>query len=178
MRMIITVIGIVLFSSGCNESFSPNGPYRQSLILYSVMNVSVDTQYVKVYGTYNPATHALSDQLPVNEVLGASVTLKRDTTLFVFHDTVMNVLENGSFRTQHSYVHYGVNIVPNGTYELTVQQSDYPTARASFSAIAEGYISPLNTQVISNYSVWLIALDMVFRVHCSVLLDTVFSAKR
>ena len=148
----MAAIGMMVLSSGCNESFSPNGPYWQSLIVYSLMNVSVDTQYVKVYSTYDPAMHALSDQLPVNEVLGASVTLKRDTTLFIFHDTVMNVLEKGALRSQHLYVHYGVNIVPNGTYELTVEQSDYPTARVSCTAMAEGYISPLNTQVISNYS--------------------------
>lgn len=150
MNVSTLIVGMALLASGCTESFSPNGPYRHSLIVYSVLNVSADTQFVKVYSTHDPSVYGPADRLPSGEVIGATVTLKKDTTVFIFHDTVLHLNEGGAVRTVNAYVHYGVNIAPSGTYELTVEQPQYPAAKATVPAIADGFISPVNTQVLSN----------------------------
>lgn len=150
MKISAIILVVLFFIMGCSEKFTPNGPYQQSLVVYSLINISADTQFVKVYSTLDPAVHSVNELKSVNEVIGATVSLLRDSTEYVFHDTVQAVEENGIIRNVHSYVHYAADIQTNKKYHLTVRSNGYPEASASVTTFPEGHIITINTQLFTN----------------------------
>ncbi len=45
---------LFVFLLGCSEDFSPNGEYRQRLIVYGVMDGGSSSQMIRVYSTFSP----------------------------------------------------------------------------------------------------------------------------
>lgn len=143
---IVFVVGVI---SGCTENFSPIGEYRQSLVVYSILTISADTQFVKVSSTFDPSHNGILNPLPENAVLGASVRIIVDTVQYVFHDTVITLDDNGVLKNVHAYVHYGVDLQYHKNYTVAVEKSGYPIATATVTTFADGFIMPLNTQIFT-----------------------------
>ena len=53
-NLVASLVAVLQFGSGCQNSFNPKGPYEEQLVVYSVLSTRSDTQYVRVYATYNP----------------------------------------------------------------------------------------------------------------------------
>ena len=114
------------FAVGCNHPFSARGPYTDNLIIYGILTNRSDTQYVRVYSTYdppgvNPLVHT-SD----NAVRGAGVVVTDGADPFQF-------LEEGTPRLDKSrytddivaYASYPFLIEAGNTYGLSVTTKDF-----------------------------------------------------
>ncbi len=77
-RLLIFAVVTVLayWFSGCEEPFSPKGPFEEKLVVYSILSNKSDTQYVRLYTTYNPSGFNPLEQSTDTPVIDASVVLE------------------------------------------------------------------------------------------------------
>jgi len=87
---IVVLFSAVLFAVGCNEPFSPKGPFEQKLVAYSVLSTQSDTQFVRLYLNYNPPgfdPYAVPTEVADT---GARVTISSSSQNFAFYDTLLS----------------------------------------------------------------------------------------
>lgn len=113
MAHTLTLIAAMLFLGGCNEPFSPKGPFEQRVVAYSVLNAQTDTQYVRMYLNYNPTGYNANAVPPEQYDTSAQVTISTANQSYVFHDTLLgstlHAFVSRSFRPQHG-ISYVLNI--------------------------------------------------------------------
>lgn len=130
---------------GCSEDFSPNGEYRQRLIVYGVMEGNSQSQMIRVYSTYSPDQYDPLRPAPNTEVTNASVRIVDGTTVVLFHDTLITVNGPSGNRTVRVYVNNAFQPTEGKTYSLSVAVPGYDTVSSSFKGIFFG-------EVITNSS--------------------------
>lgn len=137
--------------SGCNSEFSPNGPYRQQLVVYAVLDANTATQIIRVYGTFNPNDYDPLQPSPNREVYNASVSVYDGQTTYLFHDTTI-IVNNGSTGTRsvHAYVNYSFPPVEKTKYKLTVAAHGFDTSATTISSISYGDILPGNINALTK----------------------------
>jgi hypothetical protein len=127
------VFSILFILNGCNEPFSPKGPFEQRLVTYSVLNAQSDTQYVRLYLNYNPpgfdANAATKEQLDTT----ALVTISSGNQNFVFHDTILT-------SSLHAFTNISFKPQPGHTYSLTIA-SQYGNVTATTTIPGHGFLS-------------------------------------
>lgn len=129
-RIVLYLLPIVALIS-CNENFSANGEYSPKLIVYSVLDGSVDTQYVRVYSSFSPEQYNPNSVSPKINVTGALVKVYDDSSVYIFHDTTISfVQDNGSIEQLHLYVSY-FRPKEKKNYMLSVQSTGFPTATST-----------------------------------------------
>jgi len=79
MKLRLLIIGafvVTLWLNGCDEPFSPKGPFEEKLVIYSVLSNKSDTQYVRIYTTYNPSGFDPLEKTTDTPVTDANVILQ------------------------------------------------------------------------------------------------------
>lgn len=100
-----TGIGLFLIA-GCDQTFDPNGPFEQKLVVYAILSTHSDTQYVRVYRTAPPGNRLPSTPLNL-QVTDARVSVSYGTKIFPFRDTTLNRMDQSGNRVDvHAYVAY------------------------------------------------------------------------
>ena len=54
----------------CDTSFNPTAPFQPRMVVYSILMTNTDTQYVRIYSTYNPPDYDPTqnpDEISVND---------------------------------------------------------------------------------------------------------------
>jgi hypothetical protein len=129
-RFFASLMVIFLFANGCEDSFSPVVGYRDELVVYSVLDATRDTQYVRVYTTYNPPNYdpfSASFYTPVNDAI-VLLTDNRGTSV-PFHDTLVQAWDSTRYGKQVlAYVRYSFLPIRGRTYTLQVQSAKVGTA--------------------------------------------------
>ncbi len=138
MKKLLLLLAVLM--CGCMEDFSPNGEYKQRLIVYGVVDGNSTTQLVRVYSTYSPDLYDPLKPAPNTELANASVRVKEGNTIYIFHDTVITVSGTSGNRSVHAYVHYALQPVGTKMYSLTVAVPGYDTVTSSFKGLTEGDI--------------------------------------
>lgn len=136
---------------GCSTEFTPNGPYHPQFVVYAVIDGSVSTQIIRVYGTFNPMDYDPLQPSPNKEVFNAFVSVSDGQSTYIFHDTAIVVSNNNSTnRTVHAYVNYGLQPVEKKKYTLTVAAQGFDTTRSVISSISLGDILPGNINTLTK----------------------------
>jgi hypothetical protein len=125
---------LVITASGCTESFDPNGPYTDRLVVYGVFTAQSDTQFVRVYRTSpQPGSPAGT------EVLDAHVVVTQGARTFPFRDTtVVDSQAAPSPARLRAHVAYGLRLEAGQRYTLTVQSPSVGNASAQATALYRG----------------------------------------
>ncbi len=79
VRIALCGLAIVV-TAGCEQEFNPKGEYRQQLVVYSVLSTRSDSQFVRVYTTYNPSGYNPLDNTSDTQVPSAQVVLRVDAS--------------------------------------------------------------------------------------------------
>ena len=124
---------LLLFTCGCEEPFSPKGPFEQQLVVYSVLDAKSDTQYVRLYLNYNPPGFDPNAVTTEQYDTAALVTISAGSRNFVFHDTLLGP-------TLHAFVDQAFRPLPGTAYALTIA-SRFGTASATTKIPAQGFMS-------------------------------------
>jgi hypothetical protein len=141
--------GLILLA-GCENAFSPKGPYMQQLVVYSILTTRSDTQYVKVYTTYNPSGFNPLEQATDTYVRGARVTIGKGDGSFLFRDTTIARIDQSRYSTDvAAYVAYPMPISRDSTYLLQVV-SDQGAANASVTVPGRGAVTANNPFVLND----------------------------
>ena len=101
---------------GCNEPFSPKGPFRLQQVAYGLLNAQSDTQYVLLYLNYNPPGYGSAAQMNRTFDTAATVTVASPTQSFAFHDTLLTP-------TIHAFVTQNFHPIPGTQYTLNASSA-------------------------------------------------------
>jgi hypothetical protein len=105
---------------GCDETFNPNGPYQERMVVFAVLSTRSDTQYVRVHTTYPVSNDPMSVSTETR-VPDAQVMIIQGRNEFLFRDTTLKRNDTLRYTTDiNAYVSYLLHLEPNLPYELSV----------------------------------------------------------
>jgi hypothetical protein len=145
----ILILGLLLFLlSGCENSFDPRGPYQKQLVVYSILSNSADSQYVRVFTTYNPSGVDPTEVTADTYVRKAAVTLIDDSTTYKLRDTSITRVDKSRYSDDiGAYIAYPCHLRLGKTYTLSVV-SDQGNVSATVSVPHAGYLLPNNPFIL------------------------------
>jgi hypothetical protein len=122
--VLLLALGLV----SCNQPFTPDAPGTSRLVMYSVLNRELGTQYVRLETTY-PTD-------PVSPPRNATVRMKSASGIVQFRDTVITYISpTGATETMPLYVANNVSVVGGQTYTLEATTSSGLAAQATSTAL-------------------------------------------
>ena len=134
--VLVTIFSVMVASSGCENNFNPIGSYQKQLVVYGILSNRSDSQFVRVYTTYNLYAEPASDA----GVRGARVTMTVDSTTYSFTETTIPRDDTTRYSSAIvAYLKFPWNLRTGKTYSITVS-SDQGTATAKVSVPGNGYI--------------------------------------
>jgi hypothetical protein len=142
---------IALFSLACENSFTPKGPYQDKMVVYAVLSAENDTQYVRLYTTYNPSGFDPYANTAENDVSGAVITVSQASSATGFRDTVVARYDKSRYTNDiGAYVAYPFRAIPGTSYNLNVVSPTYGTITASLSVPDRGRLYVNNRYVLKG----------------------------
>jgi hypothetical protein len=150
--MVFLVCGVI-FLSGCQESFTPRGNYKEKIVVYAILGTKSDTQYVRLYSTYNPpADNPLSNTIDP-QITDAELTISDGVQSFAFHDTSL-LRRNISRYTSdiHAQVAYGFTVERGKLYSLEVNSPRYGKVTSTVTTVAKATVKLLNAMALEDPS--------------------------
>ncbi len=132
----IALLGVML-NLGCNEMFSPRGPYQQQWVVYSVLTTQSDTQFVRIYSNFNPPEDNPLVAATENPDTAAVVSISDGVQTVFFRDTLLVVANRAAPATPvHAFVSTMFRPLPAKSYTLTVTTSSQTSTSAHTSVPA------------------------------------------
>lgn len=142
--------GAMLLLAGCDASFNPKGPYTEKLTIYSVLTTRSDTQFVRVYTTYDPAGYDPSENKLDTYVGNAQVTLVTDSLSTLLPAVVIPRVDKSRYTDDIvGYAAYPYTLRPGKTYTLRVT-SEKGNAEASVAVPSRGEIYANNPYILKT----------------------------
>ena len=140
-RLLLAVVLSVFFMcSGCENNFSPTGNFQKQLVVYGVLSNRSDSQYVRIYTTYNPPGNNPAEHATDTGVHGANVTMTDDSTTYVLKETAIPRDDTTRYSSDIvGYVAFPCRLRTGKTYSLAIA-SDQGYATAIVSVPAHGYL--------------------------------------
>jgi len=143
--LLLGVAALLCCALSCDESFNPSAPFQPRMVVYSVLTTESDTQYVRVYSTYNPSGNDPStnpDEIPVTDAI---VTISSDSALYQFQKTVVQRVDKSRYASDIvAYMSYPFKLARGKTYKLTVISPTLGTATAVTTVPGTASISARN----------------------------------
>jgi hypothetical protein len=139
-----------LGAAGCRESFEPKGPYQERLVLYSILSNRSDSQYVRVYASYNPSGYNPLENNVDTDIQNARVTVATDSASFAFTRVVIPRDDKSRYPTNiGAYVARQFPVQFGRTYTMTVTSAD-GNASARVTTPGLGLVEANNVYVIAS----------------------------
>lgn len=136
---------------GCNEPFEPKGPFEEKLVVFGVLSTHTDTQYVRLYTTYDPEGYDPLVHTTDKQISGATVTLTGGNGLWNFRDTTITRTDRSRYTSDiNAYVLTPFRPTPNTAYTLDVRLADGRQAKGSAVVPGRGYISVVTLHVLDR----------------------------
>ena len=141
---------MLVLAAGCDESFNPKGPYREQLALYSVLTTRSDSQFVRVFSTYDPAEHNPLENSADTYVGNASVTLSSDSTVTTLASAVIPRIDKSRYTDDIvGYIAHPYTVIPGKTYTLKVS-TEKGSIEASIVCPGKGEVHAENPFVLKK----------------------------
>jgi hypothetical protein len=147
----VVLLVLMLSTAGCDNPFSPKGTYADKLIVYGILTNRSDTQYVRVYSTYDPAGVDPLLQTSDNAVRGAAVVVAGGAGPFSFVEKTTPRLDKSRYTDDIvAYASYPFPIEGGETYGLNVTMKDFGGITASVTVPKRGRIQFLNSYILNG----------------------------
>ena len=146
----LVVLGLLLaLMGGCENSFDPRGPYEKRLVVYSILSNRSDTQFVRVYTTYNPTGFNPDEVTSDSYIRKAVVTLTDDSTSYRLRDTTLFRVDKSRYTDDlGAYVANPCLVRLGKTYRLSVASSE-GAIEAAVQVPGKGLLIPNNPFIIA-----------------------------
>lgn len=128
------VLVFVTLCDGCSDTFSPDGPYKEKLVVFGVLSTRSDTQYVYVRTTYRSPENSGS-----THVEGAQVIIHEADSTFLFRDTALTI---NPAATEYAHVAYRLHVQPGLTYTLSVSSPSHGSVASHGTGLYRGTLVP------------------------------------
>ncbi len=147
----IAATGLTAIIAGCNHPFSPKGPYTDNLVVYGILTNRSDTQYVRLYSTYNPPGVNPLAQTSDNAFGGATVVVTGGAGPFQYLEKMTPRLDKSRYTDDIlAYASYPFPIETGKTYGLSVTAKDFGGVAATVTVPKRGRIQFLNAYVLNG----------------------------
>lgn len=146
----ILLIGASILVS-CDSEFNPKGSYEERVVLYSILMTRTDTQYVRLYTTYDPP--AFDPQEVTNEqpIRNATVVVRQGGTAYQFRDTMVTRDDPQRYGgLVPAYVAYPFRVTGSQVYSMSVESPTHGSITASTTVPGRGDITVLNPFVLRS----------------------------
>jgi hypothetical protein len=146
------LVVLMLSLSGCQEDFSPKGPFENQFVIYSVITTARDLQFVRVYTNYDvPGFDPLENTVD-HPVTGARVVVSGPGGIYVFRDTLIPRQDKSRYASPIAAYVANWRPRPGETYVLDVSADNIGAATASVTLPQKS--SPLdwspNTMILDS----------------------------
>lgn len=133
--------GSAFLLSGCDDSINPAAPFETRVVVYSVLNTLSDTQFVRLYTTYNPPHYDPSANKEEQTISDAGVTVSDGATSYSFQFTLIPRPDTSRYNTTLGlYSAFPFRPVANRQYTLNISTS-FGVLTATTTIPGEGRIS-------------------------------------
>lgn len=119
------------FLSGCQEDFSPKGPFENQFVIYSVITTSRDLQFVRVYTNYDVPGFDPLENTSDHPVTGARVVVSGPGGSYVFRDTLLPRQDKSRYTSPIAAYVANWRPKPGETYVLDVSANNIGSTTAS-----------------------------------------------
>ena len=144
--IIVMILTSLVIRTGCEEQFSAKGPYRQKMAVYAVLSTRSDTQYVRVYSTYNPPGYDPLVNTSDNQITDATVTLAKSDSVFSFRDTTLMRADKSRYTSDiNVYYSYPMSLKRGTSYRLSVVSPSVGTVTSTVTVIPTGTVFVINS---------------------------------
>jgi hypothetical protein len=126
---------------GCNQPFSPRGPFERKLVIFSVLATNRNEQFVRVSTNYDVSGFDPNENTTDPALKDATVSILSEGKTYTLRDTVLPRPENERYKTPIiCYVARPFNVTYGRAYELQVVSPALGTARASLTVPEQSYV--------------------------------------
>jgi hypothetical protein len=137
--------------AGCEGPFTPKGPYSDKLVVYGILTNRSDTQYVRVYSTYNPPGVNPLGQTADNVLRGASIVVKGEAGSFQFQEKTTPRVDKSRYTDDLLvYASYPFSLTAGKTYNLNVSTREMGGVSAAVTVPNRGRIQFLNAYILNG----------------------------
>ncbi|MBM4167547.1 MAG: DUF4249 domain-containing protein [Ignavibacteria bacterium] len=153
-RLVIVLGSIALLFPlpGCEEPFSPKGPFEESLVVYAILSNKSDTQYVRLYTTYNPSGFDPLERTTDTPVTDADVVLQSSRgTSGALNDTMIVRWDKSRYQSDiRAYVLNNHRVEQGSTYTLRITSPGRDPVEATARVPEIGSVSIENSFALSQ----------------------------
>lgn len=142
------IVLCIVCLAGCEEPFAPKGPFKEKLIVYAILENRTDTQYVRVFKTYNPTGFDPLESVTDQAVRGAEVTVSQGNSVIRYQEGVTTRADTSRYK-DHIVVYSArpFRVQPGSSYDLTVVSQQLGSVRSSVTVPARGRVEVANVYV-------------------------------
>lgn len=142
---------VFVLLSGCDQPFTPKGPYVQKLAVVGILSNTSDTQYVRVFKTYDPPGFNPFEVLQDQAVRGAAVVVTHGGVTVRYQETL--IARPDTSRFSDNIVAYAANrfrLQPGKTYNLDVATPSDGSVHSSVTVPDTGWVTLFNPGMLST----------------------------
>ncbi len=150
---VFTVLALIasLAILGCDETLYPKGSLDKKMVVYSILSNKSDTQYVRVYTTYDPAGFNPLENTTDTPVQDAMVRLSQGASTVQFKDTTIQRQDETRYSSSvAAYILNPYKVQPGKQYTLTVSSPTHGQSTASIILPSKGTITIENTFLLRD----------------------------
>jgi hypothetical protein len=153
----------------CDESFNPSAAFEPKMVVYSILTTDSDTQYVRVYSTYNPPDNDPTKNQNETSVTDAQVTVSGEGgSTFTFQPITIQRPDLSRYMSDiRAYYAYPFRPQRGKNYSLTVSSQLYGVATATLTVPSPGLIIAQNQLVLKDP--WNVPVDIVLSIQLSAV---------
>jgi hypothetical protein len=148
-KSLLGAITLSVLLSGCEKTFTPKGTYQDKMVVYAILSNRTDTQYVRIYTTYDPTGFNPLTNTEETMVRGAGVTVTGSSQPFRFQEAIVPRSDKSRYGSDIvTYVSYPFSLQPGSTYMLNISAPQYGTVTSSVVVPKQGRVQMLNAYVL------------------------------
>jgi hypothetical protein len=143
---------LLAFMMSCDNSFNPSAPFQPRMVVYSILSNVTDTQYVRVYTSYNPPNNDPSQNQTETSVTDAQVSITQEGgAVYTLRPLVVNRLDTSRYASSiGAYYAYPFRPARGKKYTLTVSSPAYGLATATTTFPKQGDMLVTNQAFFQN----------------------------
>lgn len=142
----------------CDNAFSPKGEFQNKIVVFSVLTLQDDKQFVRVYSTYDPPGYdptAITSDSPITDADVVIIGPSQPPVVYMLHDTTVQRLDTTRYTTPvRAYVTSGMRLTPDGQYTLTVSSPNRGTVSATTAVPSHATLDISDRYVLTNPSMF------------------------
>lgn len=151
LNSFFAAIGLAVLMTGCESDFTPKGTREDQIVVYGILSNRSDSQYVRIYSTYDPSGFDPLTHTREVVVHGAEVTVTGGSQPFRFQEGIVPRTDKSRYTDDVvTYISHPFSLQTGSTYNLSVSSTRYGTVTSSVVVPKSGRVQMLNAYVLQG----------------------------